>query len=81
MFQKNTCQSIYLGKTWQQSLKKREVVKNNYHATGSIKKAKNFVRTAANFAFQTNAEKTPEQIVFSNDLFNIPLEVSFVFAI
>ena len=77
-FQKNH-QSQYLAKTWQQTLRKREITKNNYHATGDIKKAKAFVTMISNFTFQTNTRDS-EHVIFSSDAIAVPLRPAYVFA-
>lgn len=66
-------QTKYLSKTWLQVLRKREVKKNNYRVSGSIKKAKAFVRMVNNFTFETDFAKLGEQIIFSSDSLVAPL--------
>lgn len=66
-------QNKHLAKTWQNKLSKREVCKNNYHATGDIKKAKAFISTFATFSFKSDFAQTVEHVIFSSDALAVPL--------
>lgn len=66
--------------TWQQSLKNKEVTKNNFRATKDIKKAKAFVNAIANFNFCFEFESKKELVIFSSDLLEIPLSPAFTFS-
>jgi hypothetical protein len=73
MFYTKNYQSQFLAKTWQKALRQREIEKNNFHATGDIKKAKAFVKMVNNFTFKTDFSKLGEQIIFSSESLVIPL--------
>ena len=62
----------YLAKTWQQMLRKRQIEKNNYHATGNLKKAKIFVSLVSHFAFPSTENHESEQVIFSNQSIPLP---------
>lgn len=38
-------QTRYTGKTWHERMVQREIIKNNFHATGNLQKAKVFANT------------------------------------
>lgn len=78
-YQKNF-QTRYLARTWQQALKKKELAKNNYRATGDLKKAKAFVNTIMNYAPHTHFVSHGEHVIFSNDRLLEPLSPVYVFA-
>ncbi len=65
MFYTKNYQTNHQARTWQQALQKREVERNNYHVTGDIKKAKEFVKMVDSFIFQTTIANTNEQIIFA----------------
>jgi len=72
IFNKNQ-QSQNLSRTWQQAMKNREIAKNNYHATGDLKQAKDFVKMVSNFRFENTFEKLSEHVIFSTEDLAIPI--------
>ena len=82
MFYTKNHQTRYFSKTWQLALRKREIEKNNFHATGNLKKAKAFVRMVENFTFHTNSHfvdfaEAVEYTIFPGDPLTIPLRASY----
>ena len=73
--QKNKQQ--YLAKTWQQTLRKREIEKNNYRVTGDLKKAKIFVSLVSNFTFPPMDNQAFEHVIFSSDTLAVPLRPAY----
>jgi hypothetical protein len=76
MFNTKNYQTRHLSKTWQLALKRREIEKNNFRATGDLKKAKAFVKMFENFRFHidfVDFVQTVEHIVFPADSLTIPL--------
>jgi hypothetical protein len=69
----------HFSKTWQQALKRREIEKNNYHATGDIKKAKAFVAMVSNFTFPIKNEQETEHVIFSSEALAVPLVPAYTF--
>ena len=52
---------------WQQTLQKKEIVKNNYRVTGNIKKAKVFVNNITNYIPHTHFASHREHVIFSSE--------------
>lgn len=69
----------YNAQVWQQTLKNREVAKNNYRVTKDIRKAKAFVAAVSNYTFSSEVNIAKEFIIFSGDLLAVPLNPLFAF--
>jgi len=69
MFQRinKNYQSKKLANTWQQSLRNRQIAKNNFQVHGDIKKANAFVQMVANYSFVPVEKSSNEKIIFSLD--------------
>ena len=67
MFQKiiNKYQTTYSANNWEKTIKNREVAKNNFRATGDIKKAKAFVNSITMYRPHTHFAEHGEHIIFS----------------
>jgi len=67
MFQKFTknYQAVHVANNWLQTIKNREMVKNNFRTTGDIKKAKVFVNTVTMYQPHTHFADHGEHIIFS----------------
>lgn len=72
-------QTQYLARTWQKSIRQREVERNNYHVTGDLKKAKNFVILVSNYTFPSEPRATFEQLIFSCEKLAVPLGLVYAF--
>jgi hypothetical protein len=59
-------QLTYSANNWEQTIKNREVAKNNYRATGDIKKAKAFVNSVVMYKPHTHFVEHGEHVIFSN---------------
>ena len=81
MSYQNNLQSQHFAKTWQKTLKSREIMKNNYHIYGDLKRAKIFVAMVNNVSFCTNSKQISEQVVFLNQQLTVPLYQEYTFAI
>lgn len=68
----------YSAQTWQQTLKNREIAKNNFRVTKDMRKAKAFVSAVTNFTFSNEVTLVKEFIIFSSDLLAVPLDTFFV---
>lgn len=82
MFNTKNYQTRYFSKTWQVALRKREIEKNNFRATGDIKKAKIFVKMVENITFHTeltNFVETMEYTIFPEDSIIPILQYSMLF--
>ena len=77
-YQKNNEQ--YFAKTWQQTLRRREIQRNNYRVTGDLKKAKAFVTMLSSFTFRPMNNHSSEHVIFSKDALAIPLGPTYVLA-
>lgn len=57
-------QSTYLANTWRQAVRKRVITKNNFQATGDIKKAKTFFSAVISYKPHTHFVSHGEHVVF-----------------
>lgn len=57
-------QSTYLAHTWRQTVKKRVITKNNFQATGDIKKAKTFLSALTSYKPHAHFVSHGEHVVF-----------------
>ncbi len=64
----NTFRHQNFGKTWQESLKNKEMIKNSYRVQGDLHMAKTFVKTLTNYQPHTHFEKHGEHIIFSANI-------------
>jgi len=76
MFTTKNSQTRHFSKAWQIALRRREVEKNNFRATGNLKQAKEFVKMVQNFRFHTefaDFAEVVEHTIFPGDSIIIPL--------
>ena len=71
----------FISNTWQQKLRNREMTKNNYRATGNIKKARAFVRMVQNMKsnYPNKMVLNSEHVIYSRDSLLGPL-IPFAYA-
>lgn len=65
---------------WQQTLRKREMAKNNFRLMGDVKKANAFVNTTMQYSPHTHFVSHGEHVIFSSEMLLDPLIPAYVFA-
>ena len=69
----------YSAQDWQQTIRNREIAKNNYRATGDIKKAKAFANSIAMYKPQTHVVEHKEHIIFNFEGLHLAPEPAYKF--
>jgi len=69
-------QTNHTAKNWQTALERKEVERNNFHATGNIKKAKEFVKLVEGFNSQITFVQPHELTLFAKESIAVPLYIT-----
>ncbi|HSX09640.1 MAG TPA: hypothetical protein VLF93_05785 [Candidatus Saccharimonadales bacterium] len=72
----NNYQTNHNAKNWQTVLERKEIERNNFHATGNIKKAKEFVKLIERFNSQVTFVQPQELPLFSKESLAVPLYIT-----
>lgn len=63
-------QTRHLAKTWHQRIAEKQVIRNNFLATGNIENAKNFAKMLSKIQAQEIDIYRRERLIYSNNLFD-----------
>ena len=72
-------QSQCSANNWQQTIRTREIAKNNYRVTGDVKKAKAFIKSVTTYKPHTHFAEHGEHVIFSNERLALATEPAYSF--